>query len=262
MSILKIWDGTEWVEIPAVADHGNLTGLDDDDHIQYALADGSRGFSATGETGHTGETGSTGASGNTGLTGGTGATGVTGETGAIGETGITDTTLLEEVARISYSSASTVDITGVFEDSVDQYVLRIRRHSHNIAIALKIQFSNDGGSTFETTGYDWHSWRRSADDTVTTHNGVVATNGISVFAFNNSLSDFAGEFNTGEGDIHISYMNRSDTGTGVIMCCGTIPNRGRNYNTIGKYTVVEKVDAIRLTGNTMIGEVIVYKVLS
>jgi hypothetical protein len=43
MAQLKIWDGSAWVEVPgAIGDHGVLTGLGDDDHPQYLLADGSR----------------------------------------------------------------------------------------------------------------------------------------------------------------------------------------------------------------------------
>jgi len=38
------WDGTVWnVVTSSGSDHGNLGGLGDDDHTQYALADGSRG---------------------------------------------------------------------------------------------------------------------------------------------------------------------------------------------------------------------------
>ncbi|KKL20090.1 hypothetical protein LCGC14_2458950, partial [marine sediment metagenome] len=29
MSILKIWDGSSWVEVPLVRDHGGLLGLGD-----------------------------------------------------------------------------------------------------------------------------------------------------------------------------------------------------------------------------------------
>ena len=47
-----IWDGAAWADAPSgggVTDHGALTGLGDDDHTQYALADGSRGdFDALG----------------------------------------------------------------------------------------------------------------------------------------------------------------------------------------------------------------------
>jgi hypothetical protein len=48
MSVLKIWNGAAWVEIPGgVADHGLLGGLGDDDHDIYVREDGSRGFSST-----------------------------------------------------------------------------------------------------------------------------------------------------------------------------------------------------------------------
>lgn len=47
MSILKIWDGSSFIEIPLVRDHGGLLGLGDDDHPQYILATGVRGFSST-----------------------------------------------------------------------------------------------------------------------------------------------------------------------------------------------------------------------
>lgn len=47
MSILKVWDGSSWVEVPLVRDHGGLLGLGDDDHLQYILATGVRGFSST-----------------------------------------------------------------------------------------------------------------------------------------------------------------------------------------------------------------------
>ncbi len=48
MTVLKIWNGSEWVEIsPTVGDHGDLTGLQDDDHTHYTLADGTRAFVGT-----------------------------------------------------------------------------------------------------------------------------------------------------------------------------------------------------------------------
>ena len=37
MGVLKIFDGTSFVEVPIVADHVNLTGLSDNDHTQYVL---------------------------------------------------------------------------------------------------------------------------------------------------------------------------------------------------------------------------------
>lgn len=43
---LQIYDGTSWVDVAlgtaVVTDHGALTGLNDDDHTQYLLADGTR----------------------------------------------------------------------------------------------------------------------------------------------------------------------------------------------------------------------------
>lgn len=40
MASLKVWDGSQWVNIsgPTVADHGSLTGLGDNDHPQYQLS--------------------------------------------------------------------------------------------------------------------------------------------------------------------------------------------------------------------------------
>ena len=44
MTVLKVWNGSAWVDVAnPVTDHGGLTGLSDDDHSQYALADGTRG---------------------------------------------------------------------------------------------------------------------------------------------------------------------------------------------------------------------------
>lgn len=42
MPILNVYDGTGWIEIPVNTDHGGLSGLGDDDHLQYLLADGNR----------------------------------------------------------------------------------------------------------------------------------------------------------------------------------------------------------------------------
>ena len=39
--------GLEFAEVNLVVDHGELTGLEDDDHIQYILTDGTRGFTST-----------------------------------------------------------------------------------------------------------------------------------------------------------------------------------------------------------------------
>jgi len=38
------YSGTSWVKLDSILDHGNLSGLSDDDHPQYILADGSRAF--------------------------------------------------------------------------------------------------------------------------------------------------------------------------------------------------------------------------
>lgn len=44
------WNGSAWVDL-GITDHGGLGGLADDDHPQYALANGSRGdFAATAHT--------------------------------------------------------------------------------------------------------------------------------------------------------------------------------------------------------------------
>ncbi len=44
MPVLKVYDGTQWVEVPiGASDHGDLTGLSDDDHTQYALLAGRAG---------------------------------------------------------------------------------------------------------------------------------------------------------------------------------------------------------------------------
>ena len=45
--VLKVYDGSVWQEVPMVTDHGILTGLGDDDHTHYILADGSRNFTAS-----------------------------------------------------------------------------------------------------------------------------------------------------------------------------------------------------------------------
>lgn len=42
--ILYVWDGTAWYSTRGVSDHGAMTGLGDDDHTQYTLADGTRAF--------------------------------------------------------------------------------------------------------------------------------------------------------------------------------------------------------------------------
>ena len=45
MGTLKIFDGSDWVEIlPKLEDHGTLSGLEDDDHTHYSRADGTRDF--------------------------------------------------------------------------------------------------------------------------------------------------------------------------------------------------------------------------
>jgi hypothetical protein len=41
------YDGTDWGLFLATTDHGSMAGLGDDDHIQYILVDGSRGFTNT-----------------------------------------------------------------------------------------------------------------------------------------------------------------------------------------------------------------------
>lgn len=40
------YTGSGWFAIPSISDHGQLTGLGDDDHTQYTRADGTRGFTA------------------------------------------------------------------------------------------------------------------------------------------------------------------------------------------------------------------------
>ena len=37
MGVLKLFDGSSWIEIPIVTDHGIMTGLGDDDHPQYSM---------------------------------------------------------------------------------------------------------------------------------------------------------------------------------------------------------------------------------
>ena len=42
MGVLRVYDGSEWVGLPVSTDHGTFSGLGDDDHTQYLLADGTR----------------------------------------------------------------------------------------------------------------------------------------------------------------------------------------------------------------------------
>lgn len=45
--VVYLYDGTQWEIWGTTIDHGNLQGLTDDDHPQYILVDGSRGFTNT-----------------------------------------------------------------------------------------------------------------------------------------------------------------------------------------------------------------------
>jgi len=44
---LKIWNGSEFVQLGVTRSHGDLAGVEGDDHLLYAREDGVRGFSAT-----------------------------------------------------------------------------------------------------------------------------------------------------------------------------------------------------------------------
>jgi len=45
--VIYVFDGTNWIRLGTIVDHGNLTGLEDDDHLQYVPTDAARGFTAT-----------------------------------------------------------------------------------------------------------------------------------------------------------------------------------------------------------------------
>ena len=45
--VVYVFNGTDWVRLGTIVDHGNLTGLDDDDHLQYVPTNADRGFTAT-----------------------------------------------------------------------------------------------------------------------------------------------------------------------------------------------------------------------
>jgi len=45
--IVYVYDGSSWSQLGFTVDHGSLQGLGDDDHTQYILVDGSRGFTNT-----------------------------------------------------------------------------------------------------------------------------------------------------------------------------------------------------------------------
>jgi Protein of unknown function (DUF2793) len=47
LDALYVYNGSAWVRFGSTVDHGNLNGLGDDDHTQYILVDGTRGFTAT-----------------------------------------------------------------------------------------------------------------------------------------------------------------------------------------------------------------------
>lgn len=46
MGVLNVWNGSQWVPINVLGDHGTLSGLLDDDHTQYILVNGSRAFTS------------------------------------------------------------------------------------------------------------------------------------------------------------------------------------------------------------------------
>jgi len=59
MAVLKVYDGTQWVTIPILTDHGGLDGLTDNDHTQYILHSSAIDFELSAATDVSGNTGAT-----------------------------------------------------------------------------------------------------------------------------------------------------------------------------------------------------------
>lgn len=169
---------------------------------------------------------------------------------------------LEEVGRATYSAASTVEFVDVFDGESD-YLIRIRGHWQPLFTSLKLRFSNDGGSTWESGAvYDW-SFRKGYGYTdVVVTDQISGDDHIGLFNFNLTTGEFFGSPRKNTGDLLVVGMG--DAGTSTVVHQESVATAvGAHQRLIGQYTTVEAVDAIQIyTGSTMTGEAILYRVIS
>lgn len=143
--LLKIWDGTQWCEIETgTADHGSLSGLADDDHTQYLLADGSRALTGNQSAGSNKITNlADGSSSGEALHYGQTIATNTGESGKIPRTGLGG-----ELAGNFFDHG---DVSGLSDDDHTHYALADGTRAAWAAQASPPGSPSDGDVWFRTT---------------------------------------------------------------------------------------------------------------
>lgn len=298
MSVLKVWNGSEWIEFGAsITDHGNLTGLTDDDHIIYSRINGARDFTST--------VGGVDPVASSDLTtknysdaqDATVSGHLQGEINDIKFIDLDDTPndyigpavvgsgssafviassgteqleytrgnlQLEEVGRVTYSGAASVEFVDVF-DLTSNYLLRFKDHEGTFLSTTELRFSSDNGATWiSTASYFWKFWKRNAGDTViSAEAGVSSDDNINLFSFNTSAHDLIGPTRPVNADMKIFGMGSSNYEVG-IQSAGLIAGVWSWNNTVGGFNEPPTVfNGIQISEPSalMVGEMILYRII-
>lgn len=173
--------------------------------------------------------------------------------------------VLEELGRVTYSTASAVDFTDVFDDTSD-YLLRIKGHWQGTALSkCFVVFTQNGGSSWDNSAvYNWHTQRQAAGTSSPIEFGALTDTKTQLFDINLSWGDQNGSARTHTGDMFIRAMGDSAKTTNFTI--KTISTSSNAYiRTVGAYTTIAATNGIRIYTSSpagMNGLAILYKVLA
>ena len=153
---------------------------------------------------------------------------------------------LELISETSFSTASSVSITNIKENVYDVHFLSLVLTGSHQDHRLDISFSNDGGSSFENSNYQYAKQFGQTDGTFNEQKSTSATLGIQMGAnmdSNRGWNSYAYLYNLGNSSKYSFVTNQSfgsrsgDAGVNKMEFGG------------GVYTVAETINAFKFAGN-------------
>ena len=166
---------------------------------------------------------------------------------------------LELISETSFSTASSVSITNIKENVYDVHFLSLVLTGSHQDHRLDISFSNDGGSSFENSNYQYAKQYGRTDGTFNQQTSTTATLGIQMGAnmdSNMGWNAYAYLYNLGDTSKYSFVTNQSIGGRSGDAGVNKMEFGG------GVYAVAETINAFKFAGNvgTLTGECKLYGV--
>jgi hypothetical protein len=160
--------------------------------------------------------------------------------------GIADLGKLELIETQTFSTVSTVTFTSIQESTYNVHFLSLVLTGSHQDHRLDISFSNDGGSTYENSNYQYAKQFGQTDGTFNQQTSTSATLGIQMGAnmdSNRGWNAYAYLYNLGNSS-KFSFVTNQSIGS-------RSGDAGVNKMEFGSgvYTVAETINAFKFAGN-------------